>query len=311
MIVAALIALDLGLGVKRGHAMTAKEALRWVILWILLGVSFGLFILNQFGPEPATIYFAAYTLEYTLSVDNVFVFAVIMLYFQVPSPAQPIVLYSGVIGAILMRATFIAGGIWLLSNFHWMVFVFAAILLYSGLRIWRSGAEKVRLEDNPIVKLTKRILPMTDQYSGVRFTTRQTGKLVFTPLIVVLLAIESSDIMFAFDSVPAALALTNEFFLAYTSNISAILGLRSLYFLIAHSMFKFKYIGKGLAVILGFLGVKFLLSGFDIQLPTVLSLVIVFGTLTAAVGASMMKSRTEEAATTEHGEASPAKPSPE
>ncbi|MBI4258460.1 MAG: TerC/Alx family metal homeostasis membrane protein [Thaumarchaeota archaeon] len=291
-VVIPLILVDLIAGIKRGHAITAKEAARWVVLWIAVGIAFGVFISLRFGSDVAALYFAAYTLEYTLSVDNLFVFAIIFMYFAVPPRAQPVVLYVGIISAIVMRATFIGVGLWLLQTFYWMEFIFGAVLLYSGVRLWRGGAEKAELKDNPIVRLAKKVLPLTDQYHGSKFVVKGS-KLVFTPLILVLLAIESSDIMFAFDSVPAALAITNNFFLAYTSNVSAVVGLRSLYFLISITMFKFKYIGKGLSFILAFLGAKFFLSAVHIEIPIALSLAVVFGALAVAVGASILRLRLE------------------
>lgn len=286
LVVVMVIGIDLAAGIRRGHGLTVGEASRWVALWIGVGVSFGLYVLYRFGVEAAATYYAAYALEYTLSIDNLFVFAIIFMYFAVPSVAQPIVLYVGIISAIVMRATFIYGGLWLLETFHWTIIVFGAVLLYTGVKIWKGGAERIEVEHNPVVKWVKKLLPITNEYSGAKFIIRSSSKRMFTPLIVVLLAIESSDIMFAFDSVPAALALTQNFFIAYTSNISAILGLRSLYFLMALTMLKFKYIGKGLALILVFLGAKFFLAAVDIQIPTFASLGVIFAVLATSILAS-------------------------
>lgn len=284
----AFIAIDLLAGFLRRHELTFKEATKWVVVWVGVGVSFGVFIIYLFGIEASAIYYAAYALEYTLSMDNLFVFAVIFLYFSVPNVAQPVVLYAGILGAIIMRASFIFAGLWLLETFHWMVIVFGAVLAYSGYRIWMSGTDKIEVARNPVVRWARRFLPITDRYHGPSFTVRGSKKLMFTPLIVVLLAIESTDLVFAFDSVPAAIALTRDFFIAYTANISAILGLRSLYFLIAHTMFKFKYVSKGLGLILVFLGAKFLLSAIDVHVPTVASLAAVFGVLATSMLASIL-----------------------
>ncbi|MBI2185121.1 MAG: TerC/Alx family metal homeostasis membrane protein [Thaumarchaeota archaeon] len=288
VVVIPLILIDLFAGIRRGHGLTANEAAKWALLWVVVGSGFGLFVLLRFGSEAAAIYFAAYTLEYTLSVDNLFVFAIIFMYFATPSRAQPVVLYAGIISAIVMRATFIGAGLWLLETFHWTVVIFGVILLYSGIKLWRGGAEKAELKDNPIVRWAKKVLPITEEYHGSKFIVRGS-KFAFTPLILVLLAIESSDIMFAFDSVPAAIALTRDFFIAYTSNISAVLGLRSLYFLISLTMFKFKYIGKGLSFILAFLGLKFFVSALGIEIPMIASLGIVFGALATSILASVLR----------------------
>ncbi len=288
LVVVTVIGIDLAAGIRRGHGLTVGEASRWVALWIGVGVSFGLYVLYRFGVEASATYYAAYALEYTLSIDNLFVFAIIFMYFAVPSVAQPIVLYVGIISAIIMRATFIYGGLWLLETFHWTIIVFGAVLLYTGVRIWKGGAERIEVEHNPVVKWVKKLLPITNEYSGAKFIIRSSSKRMFTPLIMVLLAIESSDIMFAFDSVPAALALTQNFFIAYTSNISAILGLRSLYFLMALTMLKFKYIGKGLALILVFLGAKFFLAAVDVQIPTFASIGVIFAVLATSILASSL-----------------------
>jgi tellurite resistance protein TerC len=301
VIVAAFIAIDLFVGRRRRHGLTLKEATFWTAVWIGVGLTFGLLILMQFGLEPSAKYYAVYVLEKTLSMDNLFVFAIIFMYFGVPAVAQPVVLYVGVISAIILRAAFIYGGLLLLEIFHWMVFVFGAVLIYSGIRIWRGAAERVKVEHNPLVNWARRILPITDHYDGTKFIVRTSTKLMFTPLIVVLVAIESTDILFAIDSVPAAIALVEtmaspslKFFVAYTGNISAILGLRALYFLIALTMFKFRYIGKGLAFILAFLGIKFFLSGVDLAIPTFLSIIIVFSVLAIAIVASILAKKEHE-----------------
>jgi tellurite resistance protein TerC len=258
-----------------------------VLLWISVGVTFGIYIMYRFGADVSTLYFAAYVLESSLSIDNLLVFAVIFSYFLVPTSAQRIVLYVGILSAIVLRAAFIYGGVWLLETYRWTIIIFGVVLFYSGLKVWNGAAEAVKIENNRVVKWTRRFLPIANEYQGTKFIIR-SGKLMFTPLIIVLLTIETSDIMFAFDSIPAAIALTQNFFIAFTSNISAVLGLRSLYFLIALTMFKFKYIGKGLGLILGFLGVKFIISLLGIEIPLIASIAVIFGILGVAILASIL-----------------------
>ncbi|MCF8884972.1 MAG: TerC/Alx family metal homeostasis membrane protein [Aigarchaeota archaeon] len=293
-VILVFIAIDLLAGVRRKHAMTYKEAGAWSILWIAVGLAWGAFVYWFAAPEDKlhalALYYAAFVVEKCLSMDNLFVFAVIFGYFAVPLRTQPIVLYVGIITAIILRATFIAGGLWLIEQFHWTVYVFGAVLIYSGYKLLRAGEVKVDPSRNPVIKFAKKFLPLTDYYNGAKFIVRskQDRRLMFTPLILALLAIETSDIIFAFDSVPAVIAITMNFFLAYTSNIAAILGLRALYFLIAITMFRFKYVGPALAGILLFLGIKLLVVQF-IEIPLWLSISIVFSVLGAAIILSIIR----------------------
>ncbi|GBC74705.1 Inner membrane protein alx [archaeon HR06] len=284
ILIGLFIALDLKLGREE-----FKEALKWLFLWISVAISFGLFILFKFGLEAALLYYTAYTVEYTLSMDNLFVFAVIFIYFSVPLKAQRFVLYAGIVSAIIMRGSFIYGGLLLLEVFEWMVFVFGATLIYLGIKLWKGGTVKIEPEKNPIIILARKFLPITPNYHNSKFIVRQSKRILFTPLILVLLSIEFTDLIFAFDSLPAAIAITRDFFIAYTSNISAILGLRSLYFVISKSMFGFKYISKGLSVILVFLGIKFLMSEFGLKIPTGLSVIFIFGILGITILLSVIK----------------------
>ncbi|MEM3398272.1 MAG: TerC/Alx family metal homeostasis membrane protein [Nitrososphaerota archaeon] len=293
-IILVFIAIDLLAGVRRKHAMTYKEAGAWSALWIAVGLAWGAFVYWFAFPEDKlhamALYYAAFVVEKCLSMDNLFVFAVIFGYFAVPLRTQPIVLYVGIITAIVLRATFIAGGLWLIEQFHWTIYVFGAVLIYSGYKLLKAGEVKVDPSRNPVIRFARRFLPITDYYDGAKFVvrTKQYGKLMFTPLILALLAIETSDIIFAFDSVPAVIAITMNFFLAYTSNIAAILGLRALYFLIAITMFRFKYVGPALAGILVFLGIKLIIVQF-IEIPLWLSISIVFSVLGAAIILSIMR----------------------
>jgi tellurite resistance protein TerC len=274
IVVAILIAIDLLTGFRRKHAMTLKEAGIWSAIWIGFGIIFGLLLLySNYSNEDVVDYFTIFVLEKSLSVDNLFVFAAIFSYFATPYSARPIVLYVGIISAIVFRALFIFAGIAALEALPWMVFVFAAVLVYSGIKIWGNKMESMHVERNPVVRFAKRYLPIADRYDGNRFVLA-TKPLLLSPLIIVLFTIEASDIMFAVDSIPAALAISRDFTIVYTANIAAILGLRSLYFLIDHMLLKFKYLSKGLAVVLVILGIKFLLEGVHVEVPKEVSVAL-------------------------------------
>jgi tellurite resistance protein TerC len=228
---------------------------------------------SNYSNEDVVDNFTIFVLEKSLSVDNLFVFAAIFSYFATPSSARPIVLYVGIISAIVFRALFIFAGIAALEALPWMVFVFAAVLVYSGIKIWGNKMESMHVERNPVVRFAKRYLPIADRYDGNRFVLA-TKPLLLSPLIIVLFTIEASDIMFAVDSIPAALAISRDFTIVYTANIAAILGLRSLYFLIDHMLLKFKYLSNGLAVVLVILGIKFLLEGVHVEVPKEVSVAL-------------------------------------
>ncbi len=276
IVVAIFIAIDLFVAQRKPHEPSIKESLMWVMIWVSVGVGFGILVFYYFGIEPGLLYITAYVVEYSLSMDNLFVFAAIFTYFAVPFAYQHKTLYIGIISAIFMRAAFIFAGLKLLEMFHWMIFVFGAVLMYSGYKLASGAEEKVEPSRNPVVRAARRVLPITQDYVGNRFIVKNQGKWMFTPLIVALVAIETTDVLFAFDSVPAVIAITGNFFIAYTSNISAILGLRSLYFLLAAVMFRLKYLSKGLAIVLIYLGLKMIASGFGFTIPGWLSMIIVF-----------------------------------
>jgi tellurite resistance protein TerC len=243
-------------------------------LWLGVGLGFGVFILHQFGSEPALLYLTSFVAEKSLSLDNMFVFYAIFAYFGVPYKYQHKVLTIGILSAVFFRALFILGGIILLQLFHWMIFVFGAILIVSGLKLAKRVEEEVDPEKNPIIRFTKKHLPLTSKYHGSKFIVRENGRKVFTPMILVLLAIETTDIIFAVDSVPAVLAITTDFFIAYTSNIMAILGLRALYLFVALIIERLEYLHVGLGVLLVYLGIKMILGGFEIKIPALISLTI-------------------------------------
>lgn len=280
---------------SRGRAsqITFKTDLMWSIIWIAVGLGFGAYVYSIYGYDEGLKYITAYIVEKSLSVDNLFVFLVIFNYFAVPFTHQHKTLFLGILGAIVFRGTFIFLGVAFLQRFHWMVYVFGAVLMYSGYKLARGSAEKVDPGKNKIVRAARKFLPIRPEYVGGSFITRNNGKIIFTPLIVVLIAIETTDILFAVDSVPAVLVITGEFFTAYTSNIMAILGLRALYFVLARAMCQLRYLGKGLAVVLFYLGAKFIATAFEIEIPTLISLLIIMSIISACTVASLWASRCE------------------
>ena len=289
IIIAIFIVIDLYVAYRR-EELTFRDATIWSIIWIVVGVAWGGVVYYFYGVEAVGLYMAAYLIEKMLSMDNLFVFAVIFSYFSVPMKNQPLVLYVGILTAVLFRALFIYGGIILIKAFHYSIIIFGLILLYSGYKLTQHEEVSVEPEKNPMVRLARKYLPITDRYFGSKFIVRNNGKLLFTPLILVLFAIETTDIIFAVDSIPAVLAITTDFFIAYTSNISAVLGLRALYSLVALTVLRFKYVKKALAIILIYLGVKMILSGLDIYtIPTQLSITIVMVILLGSILLSIVK----------------------
>jgi tellurite resistance protein TerC len=286
-IVLTLLALDLGVFHRKSHEVHFREALTWTGVWIGTALLFNLGVYIWMGPQPALEFLTGYLIEYSLSVDNVFVFALIFSYFAVPVAYRHRVLFWGILGALVFRAIFIAGGIALMERFHWLVYVFGAFLIVTGIRMALEKDKEIHPERNPVIRLFKRLMPVTDRYDGNRFFTVQNAKRVATPLFVALLVVEVSDLIFAVDSIPAILAITRDPFIVYTSNVFAILGLRSLYFALAGIMKLFHHLHYGLAVILSFVGVKLILSGV-FKIPTGISLGIVFGVLALSVIASLL-----------------------
>lgn len=260
VVVSACIAIDLFMFHREAHALRFREALSWAIVWIVLAVLFNLGVYFWHGKQRAVEFLAAYLVELSLSVDNLFVFLVIFTYFRVPDAYQHRVLFWGVIGALAMRALFIMLGLTLLKLFHWMVYVFGAILILTAFRLLLKPSEEVELERNLVLRLARRVLPLTPDYRGQRFFVRWHGRLAATPLFVALLTVESTDLLFALDSVPAALAISQDPFVVYTSNAFAVLGLRSFYFVLSGFIGAFAYLHYGLSLILAFIGVKMIVS---------------------------------------------------
>jgi tellurite resistance protein TerC len=308
LFVLAMLALDLGVFHRSAHAVTVKEATIWSVVWISLAMVFNLGIYlfwNQLVPnsaysngDAALSFFTGYLIEKSLSVDNIFVFVLIFSYFSVPPQYQHRVLFWGILGALVMRAVLILVGAALIKEFHWIIWIFGAFLIFTGIKMAFHKNEELHPEDNPLIKLFRRLMPVTQNYDGSKFFVRNAGKLMATPLFLVLLMIESTDLIFAVDSIPAIFAVTQEPFIVYTSNVFAILGLRSLYFLLAGVMDKFHYLKLGLSVVLTFVGVKMLmpdlsalLTGTSYKIPTLVSLGVVAGILAIAVAASLMRAR--------------------
>lgn len=290
VLVVALLILDLGVLNRRSHVLSLKEALSWSGGVVVLAALFGLFILWREGPHQALEYYTGYLIELSLSVDNLFVFLLIFTYFCVRADAQPKVLKWGILGAIFMRLLMIGTGAFLLHRFSWIVYVFGALLIITGVRMFKQKEERVDLERNPMVRLTRRLIPMSQSYDGSRFFTRtSTGKVLATPLLLVLLVVEWSDLVFAIDSIPAIFAVTRDPFLVYSSNVFAILGLRALYFVLAGMLDRFVYLKPGIAFILVFVGLKMTLSAW-IHIHILLSLAVIVSTLTLAVILSLRQS---------------------
>jgi tellurite resistance protein TerC len=297
-LVLALLVLDLGVLNRRSHVLTLKEALSWSGGVVLLALGFGLFILWREGSQQALEYYTGYLIELSLSVDNLFVFLLIFTYFCVRADAQPKVLKWGILGAIVMRLIMIGLGAFLLHRFSWIVYVFGALLVVTGIRMLTQKEERVDLERNPIVRLARRLIPLSPSYDGTRFFTRTaSGTVVATPLLLVVLVVEWSDLVFAIDSIPAIFAVTRDPFLVYSSNVFAILGLRALYFVLAGMLDKFVYLKPGISFILIFVGLKMLLSGW-FHFPILLSLVVIVTTLALAVALSLRRSDREAGAGT-------------
>jgi tellurite resistance protein TerC len=293
-VILVMLAVDL-FAHRDAHVVSVREAAVWSAVWVTVAVAFGGVVWAAWGGEAGGEYFAGYVIEKSLAVDNVFVFALVFGYFAVPRAYQHRVLFYGVLGALLFRALFIAAGAVLLDRFHWVLYVFGAFLVVTGARMFRHRNDEQDPSHSPVVRLTRRLVPVTDGYRGTRFWVRETGRWVATPLFVVLVLIETTDIVFAVDSIPAIFAVTQEPFLVFTSNAFAILGLRAMYFLLADLMHRFVYLKIGLAAILVAVGVKMLL--LDVyKVPIWLSLAVIGAILATSVAASLRATRSSAAA---------------
>ena len=287
ILVLLLLALDLGVFHRGARVIKLKESLFWSAVWIIVALLFNAVIYFWRGTDVALQFLTGYLIERSLSVDNLFVFLLIFNYFRVPSKYQYKVLFWGILGALIMRAIFIAAGVTLINLFHWMIYVFGAFLVIIAVKIAFEKEKEIHPENNPVLRLFRKFMPVSDNYATDKFFIKKTGKTFATPLFIVLLVIETTDVIFAVDSIPAILAITTDPFIVYTSNVFAILGLRALYFALAGVMELFHYLNIGLAVILAFVGVKMLISNFY-EIPVSIALGVVVLTLAVSILASLM-----------------------
>lgn len=287
--VLAMLALDLGVFHRKAHEVHVREALLWTGVWISLALVFNAGVYFWFGSERALEFLAGYLIEKALSVDNIFIFILIFSVFAVPAQLQHRVLFWGILGALVMRALFIVVGAALLHNFHWIGYIFGAFLVFTGIKLLVQRASEVHPERNPVFRLFRRFVPSVEHYRGGHFTVVEAGKRYATPLLLVLVLIEVTDLIFAVDSIPAVFAITTDPFIVFTSNIFAILGLRALYFALAGMMGKFHYLKVGLSLILVFVGAKMLVAGIY-KIPIWASLAVIVVLLGGAVAASLLRS---------------------
>ena len=283
-----MLALDLGVFHKHTHKIPVREAIAWSVVWITLALLFNLFIYYEFGKIKALEFLTGYVIEYSLSVDNIFIFILIFSYFAVKPQYQHKILFWGIIGALVMRGMFIFAGVALINRFHWIVLIFGGFLVFTGIKMLFDKESEVDPEKNVIVKFFKKYFPVTHTIEGDKLFVTHEGKLFATPLFLVLIIIETSDLLFAVDSIPAILAISQDRFIVYTSNIFAILGLRSLYFALAGIMGLFHYLKVGLAFVLSFVGLKMLLAFFKFEIPIVASLLTIVGILLVSILASVI-----------------------
>ncbi len=284
-----MLALDLGVFHRKAHVVTFKESMAWTVVWVTLALIFNLVVWHYMGPQKGLEFFTGYVIEKSLSVDNVFVFALLFTYFAVPALYQHKVLFWGILGALIMRAIMIFLGAALIERFTWIIYIFGAFLILTGIKMIVKREEEIHPERNPLVRWFKKLMPVTNDYRGDKFFVRENGVRMATPLFIVLLLVEFSDLIFAVDSIPAIFAVTKDPFIVYTSNVFAILGLRSLYFALAGVMDKFHYLKIGLGVVLTFVGVKMLLGHTPYKIDTLVSLGVIVTVLAASIVVSLLR----------------------
>lgn len=287
-----MLALDLGVFHRKSKEVKIKEALLWTCLWISLAFIFNVLVYYQFGEEKAFEFFTGYLIEKSLSVDNIFVIILIFSYFNVPSAYQHKVLFWGILGALVLRVIFILAGVELIHKFHWVIYIFGAFLVYTGIRITTQGDIKIDPDKNLLVRMVRKIFPVTSAFEGDQFFVRREGTLWATPLFLVVIVIEATDLVFAVDSIPAILSISDDAFIVYTSNVFAILGLRSLYFAVAGIEKYFIYLKYGLSAILIFVGLKMCIADFY-KVPIEISLAFIVLTLAMSVLASLAMQKKE------------------
>ncbi|MFH0795044.1 MAG: TerC family protein [bacterium] len=304
-----MLAIDLGVFHKEAHVVTIREALTWVCVWVSLSLVFNVLIYFLYthhwlgfgqtvghdvsGREAALMFFTGYIIEYSLSMDNIFVIALIFAYFRVPDIHQHRVLFWGILGAVVMRGIMIGLGTALIQRFEWIIYIFGALLIATAVKMMLAGTEQPHPDKNPLVRLARKLYPVTSDFVGKHFFVIEKGRRAMTPLFITLIVVENTDLLFAVDSIPAIFAITTDPFLVFTSNVFAILGLRSLYFALAGLMDKFRDLKSSLVFILAFVGVKMLLTHLY-EIPTLFSLAVVAGILVVGIGASLLAARREE-----------------
>ena len=284
-----MVALDLGVFHRKAHEVSLKEAGFWSVVWVGLALGFNAWIWSAWGPDAGLQFLTGYLIEKSLSVDNIFVFVLLFSFFKVPAMYQHRVLIWGILGALVMRGLFIAAGSYVLEQFHWVLYVFGAILILTGLKMLRQQ-ESASPADSTLFRWVRRWLPMTERYHGDRFWIRENGRRLATPLFLVLILVEASDLLFAIDSIPAIFAVTREPFLVFTANVFAILGLRSMYFLLAGVVHRFVYLKVGLAAVLVFVGIKMVIVDLY-RIPVAVSLLVILGVIGASIGLSLLKTK--------------------
>jgi tellurite resistance protein TerC len=282
-----MLLIDLGVFHRDNHVISIREALGWTAVWITLALVFNAGLWYYMGPEPALKFLTGYLIEKSLSMDNVFVFLLIFTYFRVPAEYQHKVLFWGILGALIFRAIFIFAGVALISKFHWIIYVFGAFLIYTGFKMMMEKDKEIHPKKNPLLRLFGRFMPISKHYHGDRFFVRRRNYIVATPLFVVLIVIETTDIIFAIDSIPAIMAITLDPFIIYSANAFAILGLRALYFALAGVMRLFHYLHYGLSIILIFVGLKMVLEDV-ITIPIVVVLAVIVLLLGGSIAASLI-----------------------
>ncbi len=303
-----MLALDLGVFHRKAHIVSFKESIAWTVVWVTLALLFNLGVWHFMGPQKGLEFFTGYVIEKSLSVDNVFVFALLFSYFAVPALYQHKVLFWGILGALVMRAIMILLGAALITEFAWIIYVFGAFLILTGVKMMVKRQEEIHPERNPLVRWFKRLMPVTSDYRADRFFVRENGVRMATPLFVVLILVEFTDLIFAVDSIPAIFAVTTDPFIVYTSNVFAILGLRSLYFALAEVMDKFHYLKVGLGAVLTFVGVKMCLGHSPWKIDTDISLGVIVTILAVSVIASLVRTKKTDVKMAAPPERNPAHP---
>lgn len=292
VVIIIMLALDLGVFNRKAHAIKPKEALITSLIWIGVSLTFNAFVFYFQGQDKGFEFLAGYLIEKSLSVDNIFVFVVVFSFFNTPSNLQHKVLFWGIVGALVFRGLLIGVGAALIHEFEWIVYIFGAFLIFTAIKLATQKEDgEVDPDKNPMVKLFRKLMPVTPDYVGEKFFTRINGVLMATPLMIVLIVIETTDLVFALDSIPAIFAVTLDPFIVYTSNVFAILGLRALYFLLAGAMGQFRYLKIGLSLVLGFVGLKMIIAAFHVKIPIVISLSVIALILVGSIVASLIASK--------------------